>query len=102
MSVYKPENFSQRVSLASATIRRGGNTTRHFDTCFEMYDGDAVAAAIWRKAQNDDRMMRNLPRYLNIDSIRECAERYKGRKLHEVARELRFAAVARRNQSVEA
>lgn len=92
MSVYQPDNFSQRVSLATTTIKRKGSTTRHFNTCFEMCDGRAVAAAIWRKALNEPSLMENLPHYINVDMARESAKQYAGRKLHEVARELRAEA----------
>ena len=49
-SVYDPENFSGRVNYAAQCFLRGTGCTRHFDTCFEMADGDAVVAALVRRA----------------------------------------------------
>ena len=51
MDVYKPEAFEDRVNYAASVISTGRipSNARHFDTCFEMYDGSYVAAALVRR-----------------------------------------------------
>lgn len=63
--VYDPEAFKARVDLAAQYIAGGRNPTRTFDTCFEMHDGDAVSVALYRRAQRNPRLKRNLWRYLS-------------------------------------
>jgi hypothetical protein len=96
MGVYDPEDFAARVNHAAATICRRGEATRHFDTCFEMYDGDAVAAALVRRAERTPKLAANLPRYLG-ESAKAAADRFAGRNLAQVARELRAAGIASRD-----
>lgn len=91
-SVYDAENYQGRVSLAALYISTGRDTTRSFDTCFEMYDGDAVATALFRRAlaDPDSDLARNLPRYLNLESVTKTAMDNAHRKnLAGWARELR-------------
>ncbi|MFO0958236.1 MAG: hypothetical protein U0800_12555 [Isosphaeraceae bacterium] len=88
----KPENFAGRVRHAASVISLGKGTGRAFDGCFENYDGDAVAAALMRRAEKNERLRANLFRYINQQSATEAYERYKGRNLVEVARELREEA----------
>lgn len=95
MSVYNENNFSGRVNYAATVILREGNNSRSFDTCFEMYDGAAVAAALWRRAQKNAKLAAILPRYINADMAREDAEQYSGRNLNQVSQELRAAAKPR-------
>jgi hypothetical protein len=83
-----PDNFAGRVNYAASVITQGRNTSRSFDNCFENYDGDAVAAALVRRAANNERLAANLYRYINEQSAREAAQLYEGRKLPEVSREL--------------
>jgi hypothetical protein len=52
MDVYKASAFEDRVNYAAACIARANGSVpqgRHFDTCFEMGDGDYVAAALVRR-----------------------------------------------------
>jgi DNA-binding phage protein len=49
MDVYKASAFEDRVNYAASCIVRGYTQGRHFDTCFEMSDGDYVAAALVRR-----------------------------------------------------
>ena len=65
-NVYDDNAFQYRVEFAAAVISRGGETTRNFDTCFEMYDGDQVIAALVRRvrANPDGRLALNFSRYL--------------------------------------
>ena len=91
-SVYEPDNFSGRVSLAALVISRGGEQTRSFDTCFEMYDGDAVATALYRRVQQNPHgdLAKNLWRYLGRQSVEATAIENAHRKnLTQWARELR-------------
>jgi prenyltransferase beta subunit len=49
---YEPNNFEGRVNYAARCISSGhihGRNERIFDTCFEMWDGDQVAAALVRR-----------------------------------------------------
>ena len=52
-SVYDKDAFSRRVNYAAQCFKRGTSGTRHFDTCFEMDDGDAVVTALVRRADKD-------------------------------------------------
>lgn len=52
-SVHDAENFAGRVNYAAQCLMRGTSGTRHFDTCFEMHDGDAVVTALVRRARNN-------------------------------------------------
>ncbi len=91
-SVYDDDNFSGRVNLAALYISTGRKTTRSFDTCFEMYDGDAVATALYRRAlaDPDGPLSRNLSRYLGLETVTATAMANTHRKnLAAWARELR-------------
>ena len=97
-SVYDTENFQGRVSLAALYISEGRETTRSFDTCFEMWDGDAVAVALLRRAERNPHgtIGRNFDRYLSRESVGAVARANAHRKnLSAWARELREAAERR-------
>jgi len=99
MSVYDSEAFAERVNFAANYIRRGCNTTRRFDTCFEMYDGDCVATALVRRAQADPagKLAANLFRYISKDRALESA-----RKLaHVSTRDLKHEAAEMRRKDRE-
>lgn len=53
-----------RINFVCATMRRGSATTRNFDSCLEMGDGDEVAAGVYQRALANPRLMEALPRYL--------------------------------------
>lgn len=72
--VYDPKQQDYRVEFAVRVILSGTNTTRRFDTCFEMNDGKQVAARIYRRALKNPRLMAALPKYLNIEMCREDYE----------------------------
>ncbi len=76
MSVYDENAFSERVNLAAAYIAAGRSTTRTFDTCFEMHDGAAVAAALLRRAEKNPQgnLARNLFKFLSESVVRQDAE----------------------------
>ncbi len=66
-----PDNFNNRVATAASIISSGERPTRRFDSCFEMYDGDAVALALLLRTQKrpGTALARNLWRYLERSSI---------------------------------
>ena len=95
--VYAPDAFTARVAFAAAVIARGVETSRKFDTCFEMYDGDAVAAGLMRraKANPEGNLARNLFRYIGEAGALENYEQTKhltARGLAEFAAKLRADA----------
>lgn len=87
----RPDNYQGRVDYAARVICSGRETTRAFDNCFENYDGAAVAAALVRRAQKNQRLRDNLPKYLRIELALANFEEHKGKNLTEVARQLREA-----------
>ena len=89
MRVNDPDNFAGRVNYAAQVISRGGSTSRTFDSCFENYDGDAVAVALARRAEKNPKLAANMPRYLDMALIGRLREQYHGAHLPTVARELR-------------
>jgi hypothetical protein len=94
-SVYDSDNYAGRVNYAATVISRNGGRTRHFDTCFEMHDGDMVALALWRRAQSNPKLAERIPRYLNVDLRDELLARYAdlpARKMAETARQMREKA----------
>ncbi len=82
-SVYDKSQQSYRVDFACQTMlnfaKRGGsrsdlNPSRRFDTCFEMDDGDMVAAKVYRRALKNPRLMDVLPMFLSVNSVKKCYE----------------------------
>jgi len=73
MNVYDPADFAGRVDTAASYIFTGSTPTRTFDTCFEMFDGDAVAVAVYRMARTDPRLRSALWRYLGRSSVIQVA-----------------------------
>lgn len=98
----KPENFVGRVDYVASIISRGEGTGRGFDGCFENYDGDAVAAALVRRAEKNQRLHANIFRYIDRQSATEAYDRYKGQDLIQVAIELRANASYRQADNVTA
>ena len=101
-TVYEPTAFWTRVTFACAVIARNGNTTRTFDTCFEMYDGDAVAAAVVRraKARPDGPLARNLSCHLGPTALAsyEATKHLSRKQLEQYAAELRTEAKRRSDE----
>ena len=58
--------FDYRVKVAANFISSGHKTTRHFDNCFENFDGDAVALALHLRAlkRPDTKLAKNISRYI--------------------------------------
>ncbi len=95
--VYNPESFAARVNFAAKVIASGANTTRRFDTCFEMFDGDAVCVALYRRSLKNPKLAANLHRYISfeqweIDKLKDV----KTRDLAKAARAERAEHAARR------
>lgn len=99
-SVYDDDNFHGRVNLAASYISAGRQSTRTFDSCFEMYDGAAVAQALYRRTikNPNTRLAQNIWRYLARETIEEEALEYASeRDLADLAFRLRA-----RHKSVDA
>jgi hypothetical protein len=68
MDVYNSIAFEDRVNYAASVISKGKPVynARHFDTCFEMNDGDYVAAALVRRTikNPNTQLAKNLFRYI--------------------------------------
>jgi hypothetical protein len=94
-SLNDPENFAGRVNFAAFIITQGRSTSRAFDNCFENYDGDAVAAALVRRARTNERLAANLFRYISESSATEAARQLEGQKLATAARAMRAEAKAK-------
>ncbi|MPR13160.1 hypothetical protein [Microvirga tunisiensis] len=92
--VNDPENFQGRVDYAAQVISEGAATSRNFDSCFENYDGDEVAAAMVRRSETDERLAANLFRYLCRETVLAAAERLKGKDLAKEARATRERSAA--------
>src|SRR5687767_2326183 len=92
-----PENFAGRVAYAAAVIGQGRNTSRAFDNCFENNDGDEVAVAVYRRAENNPKIKANLFRYINEQITKAAVARLADvptRKLAEAARQDRARKAA--------
>lgn len=59
-------SFAKRVQRAAAHIGAGRPITRSLDNCFESYDGEAVAHALFRRAARnpETKLAQNLQQYL--------------------------------------
>ncbi len=86
------ESFTRRVDRAARMIAAGDRPTREFDRCFEMHDGDMVAAALIRRAEADRRLAGNLFRYIDPDRATAAHARLAGVDLAVAARQCRRAA----------
>src|ERR1019366_445634 len=75
--VYDPDAFAYRVTFAAAVIARGGETTRRFDATGEMNDGEAVTAALVRRAKANPggNLARNLFRYIGEEQALDHTRR---------------------------
>jgi pyruvoyl-dependent arginine decarboxylase (PvlArgDC) len=68
-SLNDPNNFAGRVNYAAKIISAGKGTGRAFDNCFENCDGDVVAVALARRAENNPKLAANLYRFLSRDIV---------------------------------
>lgn len=96
MDVYKDDAFEDRVNYAASCIVRGTTHGRHFDTCFEMNDGDFVAAALVRRVVKNptSQLAARIFEVLN----RECALASYERLKRIPRRKLAAAAAEHREQ----
>lgn len=49
-------DFQRRVNLAANYMMRGISNSRTLDSCFEMWDGDAVVTVLVRRAMKNRRL----------------------------------------------
>lgn len=82
---FKPQSFEGRVRYAADLIASGARPCRAFDSCFENYDGDAVA--VLRQAAKIPALAQNFGRYLNRSRAAADAERWKHLSDEELKRE---------------
>ena len=75
MSVYEPEAFAERVQFAARVISEGRPTSRRFDTCCEMGDGDEVAVMVYRRSLNNPKIAANIWRYLSKETVMAAVDR---------------------------
>jgi len=68
----------QLANLAASYISGGKNTGRAFDSCFEWHGADAVAIALYRRAEKrpETKLAQNLFKYLCRESVTEAAIKY--------------------------
>ena len=96
---FKPQSFEGRVRYAADLIASGARPCRAFDSCFENYDGDAVAAALIRQAASNPDLGKSLGRYINRARAQEAADRWQHLSDEALKRE---AARLRREGRAEA
>lgn len=81
MDVYKASAFEDRVNYAASVISKGMPFTngRHFDTCFEMSDGEFVSAALVRRTVKNPatKLAQNLFRFISQERALDSYERTK-------------------------
>ena len=76
-SIYKTEAFTKRVNYAVRCISNNRKTSRTFDTCLEMGDGDYVAVAVYRRSLKNTKLASNIFSYLSKDSVMASVEKLK-------------------------
>ncbi|WP_201841349.1 hypothetical protein [Microvirga zambiensis] len=96
---FRPQSFAARVRYAADLIASGARPCRAFDSCFENYDSDALAAALIREAATNRDLAQNLGRYINRARAEEAAERWQHLSDEELKR---LAARLRREGRTEA
>jgi hypothetical protein len=79
-------DYDQRVTFAASRIASGKRTTRAFNSCFEMDDGDAVALALSLRVSRrpNTKLAANLWRYLDRESVEPLAKLHKARTTPEL------------------
>ena len=97
-NVYDPAAFRYRVQYAASSIVKGSTDSREFETCFEMNDGDAVAAALASRALKNPKLKTAIARLYDFDqltpegipqSMMKHYQRFHGQNLDHVAQALR-------------
>lgn len=82
-------DFKGRVNFVARAMLAGSEPTRRFFGCFEMEDGDAVCAALVRRARKSPRLASVLYRYLTRARVDETAAKLEGRNLEKEAARMR-------------
>jgi len=78
--------FRQRVKYAAACLANDvAIGTRHFDTCFEMYDGDYVLEALFRRSATNPKLAAGMKKHMNPSSIASAHEELQHLKRSELA-----------------
>lgn len=82
--------FQKRVNLAAAYISKGSPSTRTFDSCFENFDGDAVALALYLRTlkRPDTKLAANIWKYLCKTSVPQLVEQYPNQTPAEISERL--------------
>lgn len=85
------EDFKGRVDYAARVIAKGGSQSRKFLGVTMWDDGDALCAALVRRAEAkpDTAFARNLWRVMCKETCMDHARRLAGRDLPDVARQMR-------------
>ena len=68
MKIYQDdlEGRKARINYAARFISEGRRpTTRQFDTCFEMNDGEEVYQVLLKRAVKNPKLAANIHQYLN-------------------------------------
>ena len=91
MDVYKASAFADRVNYAASCIVKGYTQGRHFDTCFEMGDGEYVTAALVRRVLSNQDSQLAAVLFQVIDE-RVAMRSYQATK-HLSRKQLRLAAI---------
>ena len=88
------DDFRARVNYAAEVIADGRRTCRRFDSTCENDDGDAVAAALVRRAQANPsgKLAANLWRYMCRETCEPLAALFAGQDLDQIAAEMRAKA----------
>jgi hypothetical protein len=84
---YDNDGFNRRLQFAASFISLGRPTTRTFDSCFENFDGDVIALALYLRSlkRPDTQMARNLWKYIGTkEQIIALADKYPARTKHEL------------------
>lgn len=63
------KSAKERAQIAAAFIRRGGESTRAFDDCLEMGDGDEVVSILCQMAKRSPKLKENIRRYISASSL---------------------------------
>ncbi len=66
---------SQRIAYAQRIITQNLETSRKFDGCFEMGDGDEVVMELIKRSESSPTLKANLPKYICKESIEKFTER---------------------------
>ena len=69
------KSFKQRVSHAIDVIVNERITTRKFNSNFEMHDAEEIVTALYRRAQKNSKLKKNLFKYIHEGSCLEAVEK---------------------------